>query len=136
MIVLRVGLDSGRGQPGWQGDRFDRRGPDGPAVGAPDRRAGRAAAGELRCLRPSIALSTDGTFLGEALVDGRLQVLSSDAHAWREHALIAGRNLTLRGVSCHPADDTAEPGPSRTSGEHHIDLFWLPVLAELLTAVR
>ena len=83
-----------------------------------------------------IALGTDGTFLGEALVDGRLQVLPSDAHAWHEHALIAGRNLTPAGVSFHPADDTAEPGPSRMSGEHHIDLFWLPVLAELLAAVR
>ena len=44
-----------------------------------------------------IALSTDGTFLGEALVDGRLQVLPSDAHVWREHACrIADRTLTLR----------------------------------------
>ena len=137
MIVLRVGLDSGRGQPGWQSDRFDRRGPDGPAVGAPDRRAGRAAAGELRCLRPSIALSTDGTFLCEALVDGRLQILFV-----RRPRVARARVPDRRpdphpaGGSCHPADYTAEPGQSRTSGEHHIDLFWLPVLAELLAAVR
>ena len=84
-----------------------------------------------------IALSTDGTFLGEALVDGRLQVLPSDAHAWREHACrIAGRTLTLREGPATPRTTQLEPGPSRTSGEHHIDLFWLPVLAELLTAVR
>ena len=84
-----------------------------------------------------IALSTDGTFLGEALVDGRLQVLPSDAHAWREHACrIAGRTLTLLEGPATPRTTQLEPGPSRTSGEHHIDLFWLPVLAELLTAVR